>query len=317
MTAIGRILAVIPLAFALSCATGAAPEARRLEADARVARVAAEDLERAELFEDARRAFRALRTADPNDLDALRREIRLTTKAEDIAAVLDELTAADDDPRLRARRLGLASELAIPAAERRALLDEALKLDPSAGTAHIAAALAEEEIGEFDRAAAHWRLALSDPGTEKEALRGLSIRLVKREAFDEAKDLLHRYLDLVPTDARACFDLGTIYLEHKNDVPNAYRWLGEALRLGATDAETLSNYSVACAQSGEIAEAYESLLRAKLASPKDPDIYYNLAVLSAEHRKDRATAVACFEIYLKLGGADVKRVERWIAELRN
>lgn len=267
---------------------------------------------------EARRALQRLRREDPSNLAAILGEIELTENADDRAALsadLDALIRASGAPERRASYIALQSALDPDELRREDTLRAALNLDPKNSLVHAMLARLLDERADSANAGYHWDVAAGGESPPPFALRAVAANLAGSHSRKDAIAALEAYLEIVPDDSEAAFNLGTLYLE--DDWPDrAYRWLEKAHEDEQHDVATVLNFSTAAILTGRLEKAEELLGEARRLSPDDPEIVFNLAVLYADHLKSPDQAVTAFEEYLTMGGEETRRVERWLAELR-
>lgn len=120
-------------------------------------------------------------------------------------------------------------------------LDTALRLNPTARTAHRSLGMAFERLGKDDRAFAHFLRAVADDPADFLAHQSLGEQYQKRGELGLAEEHYRTVLRFVPESAEAHYRLGTVYWEQ-----------GRA-------AEAKQEYLTAITLKPEYPEAYDSL----------------------------------------------------------
>jgi len=281
--------------------------------------VAAEDLRRAGRLDEARRSYQRLRRESPGRIRPFLQEISLTTKDADVKALeadLDALVSVSDSDRQRALLKSLQARLARDVVRREQLLAEALKLDDQCCVAHLTMAETLDARGDVEKAFESWKRAATSSKVLPSALRGYGLALIEKGEYLDAVRELENYVRFETMDEEVYYNLGTLLLTHVKDYSKAWRMLKKAYELKPDDLDVLMNFSVAAMHNGHYDDAHQALERAKRIAPSNPDVYFNLAVYYADHRRDKRAAISNFETYLNLGGTEIRRVNKWLEDLR-
>ncbi len=268
--------------------------------------------------DDARRIFSNLRRLEPTNLGALYNEARLTIDSGDRETLAEELLALIDsakNPKLHAAYLSALSQITTDRHRREDLLAKALEIDPENCLAHALLALRLDERGEFTKAYEHNLRAAQGSEPPPRVFRRLGAYEAEHGKRDDAIKHFESYLIFEPDDVLVLYNLGTLYL-HAEDWSKAESYLSAAYGLDRQDLDITLNYAKAAIENGRYEIAKTLLDRAKRLNPKEPMIYYNLAVFQAERLNKYRDAIRNFASYLANGGTEIRRVNGWIVELK-
>lgn len=268
--------------------------------------------------DEARRAFANLRRLEPTNLAALYHEARLTTDPASRISLKEELLALIDagiEAPLHASYIAAQSMITDDRPAKEQLLAEALKLDPQNPLAHSLLSLSLEERGEKELAYQHNQKAAQTLTPPPRVFRKLANYEAEKGDADDAIKNFESYLIFEPEDTVTLYNVGTLYLE-KEAWSDAERHLKAAYELDRSDLDITLNYAKAAIENGRYVVATELLDRAQRLNPKEPDIFYNRGVFQAERLNEFSHAIENFELYLKYGGPEIRRVNGWIAELK-
>src|SRR6185312_9082132 len=200
---------------------------------------------------------------------------------------------------LKARALIETAHTAAPFQQARALLEQAIALDPGYADAHAGLARAWFDLTQYStlplkdalpkvRAEANQALAL-DP-RNVEALVALGVADISESKFAQAKAEFQRALALDPSDANAHLDYGPV-LPPKQALAQEQ----EAVQLDPRNATAQNNLAAVALDSGEYAQALPPMLALMKLAPHSADSVINLAlVYSLLHRPE--DAVKAFDL---------------------
>jgi protein O-mannosyl-transferase len=173
--------------------------------------------------------------------------------------------------------------------------------------AHYNAAMALEQLGQFDAAVGHYRASLeqfapAQPPQPRVArtLNRMGQALAARGQDDEALAAFRRAVEFDPGDPGMHTDLG-VALARAGRVPEAIAAFEEAVRLSPT-AEALSNLGGALLQAGRPDEAVVQFEAAVRLNPALVDAHYNRA-LALDRLGRHPEALEAYRRVLALGAA--------------
>lgn len=163
--------------------------------------------------------------------------------------------------------------------------------------------------GNFDRAEALYREAISKNPQNVDAHLGLSYLMLKQRNLQEAYNEANKVLDLDPRNARAYAINGKALLR-SGYIQRAMEELRIALQLNVRESLALATVAELDLYENRTKNAYENLKAATQIEPQEPD-YWLLYARSAsrlEQFKEAASALRSFLQYAPKG--DVERRER-------
>ncbi len=132
---------------------------------------------------------------------------------------------------------------------------------------------------------------------------------------DEAERVLSQLTQSHPEFAPAHAHLGAIYRK-AGKLEEAVVQLEQAAQADSPPAQLMNELGIAYRESGKFAQAREAYETAIGTDPGYAPAHLNLGILLDIYLWDGAAALAAYERYLALAGADEK-VSKWIVELRN
>jgi tetratricopeptide (TPR) repeat protein len=183
--------------------------------------------------------------------------------------------------------------------------ERVIQLEPTSVALHDDAAGLYLDLGQPDRAAAHFaesaRLKPESAATHFNL--GLALTLTAR--VDEAIVQYRRALAIAPDYVLAHNNLGSVLLRRGN-VAEALQHLREAVRIDPSNAEAQNNLGLACREHGDVEEAIGHFrqaiqLRPRWASAID-DLAWTLATAREDSIRDSSLAVQLAEQAAELTG---------------
>jgi protein O-mannosyl-transferase len=177
-------------------------------------------------------------------------------------------------------------------------VDEALRLRPNLPEAHINFGAALSERGDFDAAAAQYRIALKSDPDNPDAHEGLGVVLTEKGQFAEALANLDVAEKISPGDADIHYNLGRLYgVSGRPDLAAAE--FGETVQLQPENAEARFNLGTAYAAQERFSEACDQFREALRLKPDYQAADFNLAsALASLGRFD--DAVSHFQEVLRM-----------------
>jgi len=164
-----------------------------------------------------------------------------------------------------------------------ASLQQALRIDPADAEAHYTLALAQWALGRQDEAVAEIRLAFRDNDLKARALQDPAYRPIR--AYEDTR------VGLASGDSareKDWIDRG-LKAARQGDFPAAVQAYGQALAINGDNWRVLNWQGYALYRDKQPAKAVESLERAAVLAPKQPEVHYNLALaLQAAGRPEDA-----------------------------
>lgn len=138
-----------------------------------------------------------------------------------------------------------------------------------------------------------------------------------RKDLSNALASIDQQIELNPANERALLNKGAISI-HLKAYQQAIPPLDKLLTLRPDHSAALMNRAIACLQTGKLDDAERDYQALRKQLPKYHAVYYGLAEI-ALRRKDKASAIARYEDYIKYGdpaSQEFKEVEQKLKELK-
>jgi len=163
-----------------------------------------------------------------------------------------------------------------------------LVANPGDASLHTDAALISWDLGQADRAIAHYESAIAIEPDNVRTRYNFATLLAERRRFDEAAAHFRRAIALRPDHAEAHNNLGAV-LWGQEKFGEAFGHFSEALRLDPTNVRAHNNVGHALASRGQMSEGIQHYREALRLDPDFADAHVNLArALAAQGRFDDA-----------------------------
>jgi len=150
-------------------------------------------------------------------------------------------------------------------------------------------------LGNFDQAEAEYKAALRIDPEFVPAMVNLAMLCDQQGRKREAEQWFRKVIGIDPQLAEAHYSLGLLLAEHAESLPEALKYLAEAVRLRPDAPRMRYNYGLALQHLGKLDEAAAQLEEAFRLDPTSPDVLYALAVLYTQQGRWKR-ALACAEV---------------------
>ena len=200
----------------------------------------------------------------------------------------------------------------------RALLTEAIKLDPDFAMAHmLLGTYFSWVVGKNEKAVAEYQRAheLREGVTDREQRRIDAFYFSSLERYDEAADALRVLVSLYPDDAEAHAELASAYYD-VGQVNAAISELRQVLRLDPFAVLAYRNIVLYLARQGSYDEAAAAFHEAEQRGIQTPELYWGMGLVHL----GRGNVAAAREAFVRLGQGpaadrDLEELYRVIADL--
>jgi len=160
--------------------------------------------------------------------------------------------------------------------------------------AHLNMAVVYGNLAEMEKAEREYRTAIRLDPQFVPARVNLAMLCDRLGRKDEAAEQFRRVIELEPNMAEAHYSLGLLLAEKEEQLEEAAKLLGTAVRLAPENARIHYNHALALQKLGRLDEAEHGLVTACQLAPRNADYLYALAILYSQQNR-WARAVACAE----------------------
>ncbi len=167
---------------------------------------------------------------------------------------------------------------------------EGLQIDPHQANMYFNLGNAYLQKGNVARAVESYRQALNERPDSREARSALEKAQITKQKFDQLILALQSALQKEPGNPIMLTRLGDIYRE-QGDYENAISQYNKAISFQKDSIKAFYGLVLVYSDMKEYSRAADTLIRMKQLQPANPEIYYNLACLSAiQNRADESVA---------------------------
>lgn len=138
---------------------------------------------------------------------------------------------------------------------------------------------------------------------------------MQEKDYARAEEELTRLARATPQDPQVLLNLGIVYSRTERLV-EAVDALEAATQLAPKAATAHNELGIAYRKSGEFARAAGAYREAIRLQPDFAYAHYNLGVLLDVYLRQHSAALTHYESYLALAGAEDKKVQSWVKDLR-